>query len=322
MKETKETQGFLMPRVYEICGDEAWTHTNKPLNRYWCFFGGLLASQSDSDELEGVLRKCIERHGHGQEVKWKNLDTVNLGIYKELVDILADYLQNREVRYRQVFLDRTYVHVPDLHNPPLSDLDIQFRICYQFLKHSFGLSYLPAAEGGFDKILIRLDTHSSQKHKRELRDFVENLPSLIGRTDLAIELVHVCSHHMLRLGVCDIMLGAAGSYGNRIHDRREFKQRGMTFRQKFRLEMAKYVSHRLRDLNNSTRGKAAFSWFESTSQDGNPQNNYFHKLRIWKFHPLNYKIDRGWQNSHLDNQGRYQGPDIVEPTAFEDPFKV
>jgi hypothetical protein len=36
------------------------------------------------------------------------------------------------------------------------------------LRHSFGFQHLPLAEGGFDKILIRLDTHSSQRHKRQL----------------------------------------------------------------------------------------------------------------------------------------------------------
>src|SRR5690348_13096914 len=39
----------------------------------------------------------------------------------------------------------------------------------QFLKHAFGLRYLPPAPAGqAHRILIRLDDHSSQRHKSDL----------------------------------------------------------------------------------------------------------------------------------------------------------
>jgi hypothetical protein len=58
-----------MALQYEICGDEAWTHVNKPLNRYWCFWGGLLAQANEMDHLETELRKTVDqlvimRYGH------------------------------------------------------------------------------------------------------------------------------------------------------------------------------------------------------------------------------------------------------------------
>jgi hypothetical protein len=309
-----------MPLIYEISGDEAWTHTSQPLNRYWCFFGGLFALENDADRLETELRNCASKHNYRNEIKWGKLSIQNSGLYKELVDILLSNIENHDFKFRQVFLDRAFVHVSSPTDPPLSDLDIQFRICYQFLKHSFGLSFMPKAVAGFDTILIRMDTHSSQKHKEKLKQFTEQLPKLLNRTDLDIRLAHVCSHHLMRIGVCDILMGAAGSYGNRMHDRRDEGVRGMTPKQKCRLDLAKYIYDGLRRLNNTTRGKNAFNWFESTGHDGNIENRFNHKIRIWKFHPLKYKLDRGWQNRNLDNQGRYQGPDIVEPELLEDPF--
>jgi hypothetical protein len=33
-------------------------------------------------------------------------------------------------------------------------------------------------------------------------------------------------------------------------------------------------------------------------------------MRIWKFVPRRYRKDAGWENDHLDKQGRYQGPDL------------
>ena len=301
-----------MPSIYEICGDEAWTHTNGALNRYLCFFGGLLCLENEADRLETDLRRVLGRRGHRQEIKWSNLSPIHLSIYKELVDLLFDHLLSRQVRFRQIFLDRQFVYIPPVGEPAVSDLDLQFKICYQFLKHSFGLKYLPAAASGPDKVLIRLDTHSSQKHKSALRGFVElQLPKALGRSDLVIELAHVASHHLHRIGVCDVLMGAAGSYGNRQQLRRKPGARGMNDRQIARLDLSKYIFGKLRNLNEKDRGGHAFNWFESTGTDGDPANTYRHKLRIWKFRPKDYAIDKGWQNDHLDAQGRYQGPEIV-----------
>jgi hypothetical protein len=312
-----------MPTIYEICGDEAWTHTNPPLNRYWCFFGGLLATESDADRLETALRACKARRNYKPEVKWGNVTPPCLSTYKELVDIFFDHLLRYELRYRQIFLDRSFVHVPTDDEPARTTLDVQFLICYQFLKHSFGILHLPRASNGFDKLFIRLDTHSSQKHLKELQGFTENLPVQLGRTDIDIQLAHVCSHHLVRIGLCDVLLGAAGSYGNRMQDRRQPGQRGMTDRMKCRIEMAKFIYNHLRNVNKINRGKDAFNWFESTGQDGHKENRLHHKARIWKFQPRNFRIDKGWHNDHLDKMGLYQGADIVDPVSSivsSDPF--
>ncbi|CAA7613454.1 hypothetical protein MCP1_120001 [Candidatus Terasakiella magnetica] len=40
-----------MPKTYEIYADEAWTHCNPPLNRYWCFFGGIMGRSEDLEQF-------------------------------------------------------------------------------------------------------------------------------------------------------------------------------------------------------------------------------------------------------------------------------
>jgi hypothetical protein len=115
------------------------------------------------------------------------------------------------------------------------------------------------------------------------------------------------------------MIGAAGSHGNKMHLRREPGQRGMKPRQKVRHEMATYIYNKLRDLDRAERGSGAFNWFETTGRDGTLDTMLTHKLRIWKFKPARYHIDKGWQNDHLDKQGRYQGPEIFEPPPAWDP---
>lgn len=292
-----------MPRVYEICGDESWVNTDLPLNRYWCFFGGILSSQHDADFLELELQACLTKHNCIEEIKWNNLYHLNLHIYNELVDIFLNHIVNREIRFRQMFLDRAYVHIPFPGKPKKSNLDIQFHVCYQFLKKGFGIEYLPPAENGFDKILIRLDTHSSQKHKNELKKFVEKIPIYLGRTDLEIELTHVSSHWHTRIGLCDVMIGAAGFKGNRHQRKRDEEHHRMTRRQKYKMEFAKGIYERLRKLSKSLLNKDAFSWFNSTSTDGIDLNRLQHKIRFWKFVPKNHRVDHDWQNKRREWDG-------------------
>ncbi len=142
---------------YEICADEAWTHGGDPPNRYWCFFGGLFGPEPDLDRLESRLNKVVARHGNRREVKWKNVSDPTEALYKELVDELLESLRLLRLKYRQVFLDRMFVYVPPQGTPTAAGIDVQFRIYYQFLKHAFGIQYLPPLPLDPYRITLRLD---------------------------------------------------------------------------------------------------------------------------------------------------------------------
>ena len=299
-----------MPALrYEIAADEAWTHTGLPLNRYWCFFGGIFGPEADCGRLETALRDVLSRHKVKGEVKWSAVTGHNLAAYKELVDVFCDQIAKHNLTYRQLFLDRSYVHVPSPGDPPRSNLDLQFLICYQFLKYSFGLKFLSEEDPARDfHVTIRLDTHSSQPHKEELTKHVESLPKYLRTPRLTTSVQFVNSKRFLRLQLCDLMMGAAGSYGNRMHERREPGKRGMTPKQKWRLEIAKHIYWHLRSLDAAERGSKAFNWFESTGTLSDARNRLAHKIRIWKFIPRNSVRDKWWLNKQLDSQGRYVGP--------------
>lgn len=300
---------------YEITADEAWTHTSLPPNRYWCFFGGIFGPESDCDRLETALRAVVVREGLNGEVKWSSVTGRNIVAYKLLVDEFFRHISAHGLTYRQVFLDRSYVHVPDPGAPVLSPLDIQFKIYYQFLKHHFGLRYLPASDPTREHhVTIRLDGHSSWHHTDNLSAFVERLGGHFNEPRLSTKVHFVNSERFMRLQICDLLMAAAGSYGNRMHERRECGRRGMTRKQACRLEMAKYIYNHFRALDAAERGTRAFNWFESTGKDGDRENTLKHKLRIWKFIPNGFRRDEGWQNKNLGPQGIYLGPQI-DPTV-------
>ena len=300
-----------MSTQYEVFIDEAWTQSSKPLKRYWCFYGGIFGTQGSLDALEKKLDASAKRHGLRTEVKWGHISQDSFDAYVEFVDLLLTSVGDGDIKYRQVFLDRSYVWIPQHSEEALGDLDSQFRICYQFIKHSFGLRYLPPDPDGADtRVSIRLDNHSSQQHKERLTKFCKLLPDTLGRKDLDIAVSFHNSKKIRRLQVCDLLMGAAGSHGNKMHQVRLGGRRGMSAKQKVRHNFCKYVYERLKEIDASSRGSKAFNWFETTGLSDDPANRYAHPMRIWKFKPKYYKRDLGWENNHLDKEGHYVGPDI------------
>lgn len=303
---------------YEIFADEAWTHTANPPFRYHCFFGGMLGLSSELDRLDTNLRAISIKYNRTDEVKWSSVSKERLDYYKELVDCFFLYVDTGEVKYRQMFRDRSHVAIIE-DGQDIHELDVQFKLCYQFIKHSFGLAFLPVDNsGGQHNLLIRLDEHSSQKHKKELESFVCDLPRLLSRQDLNVRLTFVDSSKFLRIQICDLLMGAAGSYGNKMHLRREPKQRGMNAKQKARLELARYIYNKIRDIDSRSRGSGAFNWFESTGVGSEKANLYNHKIRIWKFKPKRYRVNKGWHNDSLSKHGLWIADNIFPEIISSD----
>lgn len=294
-----------MATKYQIFADEAWTHQH-PLNRYHTFFGGIFGKESDIDRLSTKLSniRAISSFKN-QEVKWSTLSPKNYDFYVSLVDCFFKNIEEGAIKYRQMFLDRAFQYDGNAGD---SDLDVQYKLYYQFIKHSFGIQFLPKEES---EILLRLDGHSSQKHKDSLQYFVEEeIPKKIDRLDIAVNVTYVDSRKHINLQVCDVVMGAAGYYGNKYYLRREPSQRGMTNKQKIKLRLAKYIYDKLREIDAKDRGSRAFNWFESTGRSGDQENYLHHKLRIWKFIPKTYVINAGWHNDNLDKQGQFVKDEI------------
>ncbi len=154
-----------MSKIFEIYADEAWTHippTIKEQNRYWNFFGGISGPQPDLNRLETLLQKIKIHFGNRAEVKWTNIFSGNIACYKAMVDCLFQQLDSSQLRYLQVFLDRKFIYINPASGKPIGPLELQSKIYYQFLKHSFGLKYLPHQNYN---VLIHLDRTLPKSHR-------------------------------------------------------------------------------------------------------------------------------------------------------------
>lgn len=229
---------------YEIYADEAWTHSSPPLLRYHCFFGGIFGSQSLLGRLETELIKIKQVNNLASaEVKWSALKPAKLLAYIQLIDCFFDHLDSANLTYRQMFRDRSFVYCDQSGNTSSekTELDVQFMLFYQFIKHSFGIQFLPVIHDVKHEILVRLDGHSSQRHKDDLECYINNLNQHWGRNDIIVKASFIDSKSSNVLQLCDVIMGAAGSYGNKQHQLRSNGQRGMTKAQKPRYDLSKYI---------------------------------------------------------------------------------
>lgn len=301
-----------MPKIYELYADEAWTHSSPPLRRYWCFYGGVFGPEETLDRLDTALLHVIRRFGLRGEVKWSRLNEQNIDCYIALIDTFFEVLRNEDIHYRQMFLDRSNVWLPEHGSEPVSELEAQFKLYYQFLKHAFGLRYLPVNDvDGRIQVNLHLDNHSNQDLKSRLTRFVADLPRLLERDDIKISVSFINSSKSRRLQICDLLMGAAGSHGNQMQKQRPGGRRGMSAKQRLRDRVCLHIYNHLRRLDADTRNTRAFNWFETTGHDGNNANRLHHKARIWKFKPTRSRKDFGWENSDLDAQGNYVRPRFV-----------
>jgi len=308
-----------MSAKYEIYADEGWTHGGQPPNRYWCFFGGIFGEESDLERLNTELQKIKAAHEVKSEIKWTKVGANNITCCQAMVDCLFWHIRASKVKYRQFFVDRALVWTPTSGEQPDSDLTVQFKMYYQFLKHAFGLRYLPRnVNSPQSSVMIRLDDHPSPTHKEALVEFAERLPMFLHRPDLQISVSFLNSGKHERLQICDLLMGAAGFYGNRHHEHRKPGQRGMSEKQRLKKSLAWHIYTHLRNLDAEERGSKNFNWFESTGLQGNQQNLFNYKARMWKFQPTEHQRDLGWNQSNLAKYGGYAGPKLVPALANMD----
>ncbi|WP_335954435.1 DUF3800 domain-containing protein [Acinetobacter guillouiae] len=281
-------------RKFLIYADEAWTQTHKiSENRYHCFFGGFFATPQEFKKFEQELILLQKKFNQSKEIKWGNLSKYNVDFYNEIIKLVEIFLcDNHFSKYRQFFMDRHHQY----SGAQASMLDSQFKMYYQFLKHSFGLQYIPYKN---IQIIFFLDTHSSHYHKEKLKEFALDLPRILSRNDITIKIEFIDSKKSKILQVCDLLMGTAGYYGNAIYERKVNGKKQITKHQKLKRDFGKTTYNMLRNIDAKFRNTKAFNWFENTGTEGSKNNYFNHKLRIWKFIPNNSIPNSIWLNKNL-----------------------
>lgn len=184
------------------------------------FYGGVMVGASHYQRItQGLNATKIELNLFG-EVKWQKVTQQYLDKYQVLVDAFFKEVQQGNLRIRIMF--RQNAHQPVGLQPSHVRLEY-FLLYYQFIKHAYGLRYVP------EPIRLRLyfDTFPDTHEKAEqFKGYLLGLTKMKGWQSVDIrheDITEVRSHEHVLLQCLDVTLG---SMSFRLNDKHKAKPPG------------------------------------------------------------------------------------------------
>lgn len=141
-------------------------------SRFSDFFGGVIVPASSHASIEAHLAGFKASLGLTQEVKWQRVGLQSVDRYKRLIAAFFDLMRRGEVRYRVMFrpTDHTIRWTADEKDKRY------FKLYYQFIKHAFGLCFVPQCEAG-TRVRFYFDQFPDTFGKiDEFKDYLKQMP--------------------------------------------------------------------------------------------------------------------------------------------------
>jgi Protein of unknown function (DUF3800) len=174
------------------------------------FYGGVRVAASQLTRLSTRLTGFKAKLGLNSEIKWQKTDPTNVERYARIVEMFFDEIRTGHIAMRVMFTQNS-VQPRGLTTEQSSQA--YYLLYYQFLKHGFGLRYMPRHDLP-PRLRIYLDEIGDTKEQiAKFRGFIAGLAkdSYIRRTGLTIEeqdITEVRSHDHVLLQCLDVVLGA------------------------------------------------------------------------------------------------------------------
>lgn len=251
------------------------------------FYGGALVKASEYERITRELRETMKRNGIAGEVKWSKTTDIRLPAYSSLIRRLFDEVRADNLKIRVMFTH-------DYHRPTgLTDEhrgNSYFILYYQFIKHSFGFSTVPARTGN-TWLRIYFDQFPDTTEKvTAFRDHVERLQetSTFSKARLRLrrsDMTEVRSHDHPILQCLDVVLG---SMAFRLNDRHKTKPEGKRVRGK-RTRAKEALYRNIRE--EICRFKPSFNAGISTGTTERYPTRWELPYAHWKFVPREFRID-------------------------------
>ena len=207
------TNNASLPKEYIIFCDESDRHGKYYSN----FYGGVLVSSSHYQRITDKLNQTKAALNLYQEVKWKKVTQQYLGKYQELMHVFFGEVAQGNLRVRIMFRQNAQQPIG------LSQEQMNWQyylLYYQFIKHAFGLAYVP------HNIRLRLyfDTFPDTREKStQFKGFLLGLThtSQWQKIDIKPEdITEVDSRNHVLLQCLDVVLGSMSFRLNDKHKER------------------------------------------------------------------------------------------------------
>jgi hypothetical protein len=256
--------------------------------RYYSnFYGGVIVGAKRLMPLNDFIEQKKHELNLHKEVKWEKVSERYLPKYQELVHEFFERVRHGDVKVRVMF--RQNINVPVNLSKEQKENEY-FMLYYQFIKHCFGLRFLPHSDQGI-RVRLYFDQFPDTKEKAE--QFKGHLLGLdqtkaFRDTNIRIErenITEVRSHEHAILQCLDIILG---SMAFRLNDKHKEKPVGAARRGKKTIAKEKLYRTIHQEICSL---RPRFNIGTTTGKDDGWRCLWTDPYRHWNFRPQDSIVD-------------------------------
>jgi hypothetical protein len=245
------------------------------------FFGGCIVPAPCHAEIELRLLAKKEKLGFGKELKWQRVTDQRLADYQLMITSFFDELRADRLRMRVMFQDNENARqrrASELRHEPC------YKLYYQFIKHAFGLAFMPESAEGTRLRLFLDNLPHTKEHSSQFKSHLAALPlnSQLREKRLKLDASHIAevdSNEHVLLQCIDIILG---SMAFRFNEKHTIKAEGAKRRGRRTVAKEKLYKHVLAEIRTL---KSHFHPKISTKCEPFPEGAWSMPYRHWLFKP-------------------------------------
>lgn len=208
-------------KAYTIICDES----DRKGRYYGNFYGGVIVGSKAYHKVIDALESKKSALGLLHELKWQRVSESLVERYCDFIHTVFDQVRAGHIRFRIMFRQKANVPPP----PVAGDFEAEyFKLYYQFIKHGFGIGYMPASPA-----ICRLallfdqfpDTRESAARFKGYLAALEKSPSFRSK-NISLkrqDITEIRSHEHILSQAVDIILG---SMSFRLNDKHLEKPKG------------------------------------------------------------------------------------------------
>ncbi len=257
------------------------------------FYGGVRVGARHLNQVNRDLLAERTALGLTSEVKWEKTDLQMVTRYETMMHAFFGQVAAGRVFVRIMFTQN--VHVP-VGLTPEHQAEAYYILYYQFLKHGFGLRYLPP-HCQPPRLRVYFDEIADTREKvAKFRGFISGLARdrLIQTTGLTLEpqdITEVRSHDHILMQCLDVVLG---SMSFRLNNKHLSLQAATGFRGKRTIAKERLYRFILAEIRRVT-GKRSFNIGITTGLSVHPGGQWSDPYLHWKFIPRQHAYDEAFE---------------------------
>lgn len=271
----------MSPKEYILFCDESSEHGPY----YADFYGGLIVSSIQYQRVSRRMDKLKSQLNIHAEVKWTKVTENYEQKYCDLMTGFFDEVRADNVRVRIMFR-QTARQATGLSRE--QEKQRYYLLYYQFIKHAFGLPFLPPRAGGTNLRLYFDEFPDTGEKVAQFKGFLQGLGEIhtlrkAGVRLLPENIAEVRSNEHILLQCVDVVLGAMQF---RLNDRHKLKPPGSRIRGKRTRAKEKLYKHILTQICTL---RPNFNCGANTACT--PSERWSAPYLHWNFQPKNHALD-------------------------------